>query len=56
MKKTYIIPEILIVDLFMHGNILTGSTFTKDLSDAETADPSWKAEVKERKSIWDKEW
>ena len=58
MKKTYIIPETLIADLFMRGNILNISpadSSTKNLRDAETM-PNVDAEVKDSKNIWDEEW
>ena len=57
MKKTYIIPETLIADLFMRGNILIlsvhdGSTTTLNSNTVHGED----ADVKDSKNIWDDEW
>ena len=59
MKKTYIIPETLIADLFTRGNILNispANNSTKDLNDAGWAEKGAPAEVKDSKNIWDDEW
>ena len=59
MKKTYIIPETLVADLFTRGNILNISpadSSTKNLNDANLAPYGADAEVKDSKNIWDEEW
>ena len=57
MKKTYIIPEVLVVVLNTKTSILMNS----DLRDADTVVAGTAGEVKEERSsggknIWDEEW
>ena len=62
MKKTYIIPEALIVVLNAKANILQSSPLnvsdgsTYSLGNGDTAPSGADAEVKGSKNVWDEEW
>ena len=58
MKKTYIIPESLTIELNVKTSVLNVvSNGTKeDFSNKDVANSSWEAETKENKNVWDEEW
>ena len=57
MKKTYIIPEMLTVELNVKTCVLSVSDGSKEnFSDKDLADSSWEAETKENSNVWDEEW
>ena len=55
MKKTYIIPETLVVALNTKTSILQGSMKVHSESDAQTAGTK-DVLTKENKNVWDEEW
>ncbi len=56
MKKTYIIPEALIVELGAMQMMAESAPNTGvDTSDGGATDPNY-FDVKESKTVWDEEW
>ena len=58
MKKTYIIPEMLTVELNVKTSVLTvvSNESTENYSNKREANSEWDAETKANKNVWDEEW